>query len=193
MVFNEKDKYFFSIVLKQGETFEDVIKRSYAYDINLEDALTNNTPKVETFNKDTGKKESFEYIPYGKYDEDTQTFTWFNNIQNEILQDMIERGIIGDFFKDASTIQKLLTTPEIKISKEYQYVIPYFLAILFSSENIIRFESSDSKNKMYIGIPLEIPDNFNLELFKDDLEKYYDFGKQKRNAKTRKARKGPKK
>jgi len=189
MIFNEKDKYFFSIILKQGDVFEDVIQKSYSYDIKLEDALINDLNKVKVINKDTGEKQILSFEAYGKYNEDTETFTWFHNLQNQILQDMIQRGIIGDFFKDATTIEKLFLKPDIKIPKEYKNVIPYFLAILISNKNIIPFGSPDSSITMYVGIALDIKDNFNLDAFNEDLEKYNELVKQKRTARIRKTKK----
>ena len=189
MVFNEKDKYFFSIILKQGQVFEDVIHTSYEYDIKLEEAIKKNKNKVTVINKKTNEKHSFSFLPYGKYNEDTKTFTWFHDLQNKLMIDMINKGIIGNFYKDDSTIVKLFEKPEIKIPIEYKNVIPYFIAILYTNMNIIPFSSPNTNMTMYVGIAMNIKDNFDGDMYKEDLEKYYVLGKQKRSTRMRKNKK----
>ncbi len=177
MSIDEKDKYFFSIVLKQGDTFEDVMKKSNIYNIHLEDALKNNKTNVVVVNNQTNETFAPPFIPFGRYNEDNETFIWNSDLYKKIYADMKKNGILKSF-KDTTTLKKLFSKSEIKIPKIYQNVIPYLLAILKSHLNIIRFENEDSKQHMYVGIPFGIPDNFDLNMFYNDLDNYANYKKQ---------------
>jgi hypothetical protein len=175
MGFNKQDKYFFSIILKHGKIFDEVVQKSYGYNIDLENALKKGEGKIAVINKNTGENNSHSFILYGKYNENTETFSWFNNIQNVILQDMIKKDIIGVFstsYYRGPTIVKLLSKPKIKISKKYKKVIPYLLAIIQNTYNIIPFDTSNSYENVYVGIGMNIKDKFNQKLFDKDMEKY---------------------
>lgn len=178
MQFDEKDKYFFSIILKQGDTFEDMMKESNIYNIHLEDALKNNKKDVVVVNNKTNETFAIPFIPFGTYNENNETFIWNSDLNKKIYADMKKNGILKSF-KDTTTLKKLFSKPDIKIPKIYQNVIPYLLAILKSQWNIIRFESEDSEQHMYVGIPFDIPDNFDLNMFYNDLEIYAKLHKTK--------------
>jgi hypothetical protein len=179
MGFTKQDKYFFSIILKHGKIFDDVVQKSYGYNIDLENALKKDEGKISVINKNTGENNYHSFILYGKYNENTETFIWFNNIQNIILQDMIKKDIIGVFstsYYRGPTIVKLLSKPKIKISKKYKKVIPYLLAIIQNTYNIISFDTSNKNETVYVGIAMNIKDKFNQKLFDKDMEKYNNMG-----------------
>jgi hypothetical protein len=88
---------------------------------------------------------------------------------------MIKKDIIGVFstsYYRGPTIVKLLSKPKIKISKKYKKVIPYLLAIIQNTYNIIPFDTSNSYENVYVGIGMNIKDKFNQKLFDKDMEKY---------------------
>ena len=179
MGFTKQDKYFFSIILEHGKIFDDVVQKSYGYNIDLENALKKDEGKISVINKNTGENNYHSFILYGKYNENTETFIWFNNIQNIILQDMIKKDIIGVFstsYYRGPTIVKLLSKPKIKISKKYKKVIPYLLAIIQNTYNIISFDTSNKNETVYVGIAMNIKDKFNQKLFDKDMEKYNNMG-----------------
>ena len=179
MGFTKQDKYFFSIILEHGKIFDDVVQKSYGYNIDLENALKKGEGKISVINKNTGENNYHSFILYGKYNENTETFIWFNNVQNVILQDMIKKDIIGVFstsYYRGPTIVKLLSKPKIKISKKYKKVIPYLLAIIQNTYNIISFDTSNKNETVYVGIAMNIKDKFNQKLFDKDMEKYNNMG-----------------
>ena len=156
-----------------------MVQKSYGYNIDLENALKKGEGKISVINKNTSENNYHSFILYGKYNENTETFIWFNNIQNIILQDMIKKDIIGVFstsYYRGPTIVKLLSKPKIKISKKYKKVIPYLLAIIQNTYNIISFDTSNKNETVYVGIAMNIKDKFNQKLFDKDMEKYNNMG-----------------
>ena len=71
---------------------------------------------------------------------------------------------------------KLLSKPKINISKKYKKVIPYLLAIIQNTYNIIPFDTSNKNETVYVGIGMNIKDKFNQKLFDKDMEKYNNMG-----------------
>ena len=92
---------------------------------------------------------------------------------------MIKKDIIGVFstsYYRGPTIVKLLSKPKINISKKYKKVIPYLLAIIQNTYNIISFDTSNKNETVYVGIAMNIKDKFNQKLFDKDMEKYNNMG-----------------
>ena len=153
MGFTKQDKYFFSIILKHGKIFDEVVQKSYGFNIDLENALKKGEGKISVINKNTGENNSHSFILYGKYNENTETFIWFNNVQNVILQDMIKKDIIGVFstsYYRGPTIVKLLSKPKINISKNIKKSFHIYLQlykILIISYLLIRL----TKMKLFMS------------------------------------------
>lgn len=174
MRFTDKDKLFFSIILKYGTVFEEVVKQSYNYTIKMETALRNNTKNVTVINKTTNSKHKFHFTPYCKYDEATETFSWLCSQPNAIFQYLYRNGDIENKFIDTSTIEKLFSRHEMQIPIEYKKVVPYLIAIIMLDESIIPFSSPTSSITMYIGIKMKLSSKFDLHGFKKELKDVYN-------------------
>jgi len=156
------DEYLFNIFIIFSKNFEDCMKNTLDYKLNLTtDIVTGKKHFIEATDINTKKTKSVFIVLLGTYNKDNEEFKWFNN-RNKMLRETIETSALKvqntnliDLFGSKKIIDKIFE-PVIKINNKLHYAIPYFLSFLNNKLNLVRFENENGNIFMYALVQLDI-------------------------------------
>lgn len=173
MTFNDDDRIFFMIITSFKKDFEDIMKESLKYKINITKELMEKTygeVSIEEIKNPNKKPFNTMTIVLGYYDKTKGIYNWAPSTK-KLVYEMILKYI--DIFGTTKTIDKLFTDA-VKISYEDHYVIPYLVGCVYKL-NVIRFITempNGDELYFYMLVDLKIKNNFDPKKFVSDFGLY---------------------
>jgi hypothetical protein len=159
-MFDEIDKLFINIILKQRKVFEDVEKLSLDYKILLTKENMDFT-KLTVDAEKNKKITTHNIIIVGVYDIKKELFMWSTDI-NLLLLELLTQHDLEKDIGSMRTLEKLFKL-NVNIILTDHYVIPCLIGIYNQNMNIISFHNDGYI--MYALINLGIKDDFDYEQY----------------------------
>lgn len=167
--FDKYDELFFDIILFNKTMFEDTMKKSLDYNLDItKEIMELKTTDIKVKHK--GKTSNNMIILFGLYNKINKLFKWIGD-SNYLLQNQLNRYDIKSIFGSQRTLDKIFKHEYI-ISEKYHEAIPYLMAILNPAFNLVSFATPDDSMYFYAFVNLGIKDNFIFEKFVSDMLRY---------------------
>ena len=158
-LFTMVDNFLLEALENLWEYFEDVLKKSYEYKINVtSDNVKGKSFDVEVIHK--GKSEYKKIIVFGVYDPNNELFIW-NGATNKMFYDKMIKDNAEQTFGSMKTINKLLEQ-KVTINKNLYHAIPTLIGFFNPAFNVIKFVNEKTLLEMFALVQLGIPDNINV-------------------------------
>jgi hypothetical protein len=167
--FDEFDELFFDIVLSNSKMFEDAMKKSLEYKLNItKEIMELKTTSIDVEYKGETTKHTI-YL-FSLYYKNEKLFRWIGN-SNKMFEKHLYSYDVKTIFGSQRTLDKLFSE-EYNISEKHHMVPPYLMAIANAGYNLVSFATPDNSIYFYAFVDLGIKDNFIFENFVNDMSFY---------------------